>query len=111
MLGDKQILFTAIPAALSTVLPAGPLPSFPRKRESRGGLPRLRHYTAVPFGIPAYAGMTVAEPGITVALPIPPPGALTAAFYPFRLALINPRRPALRKGNAGRRVSLNRKTA
>ena len=60
-----------------------PPPSFPRKRESRGGLTRLRHYKAavftvipayagirrrwggkglvfsVPFGIPAYAGMTV----------------------------------------------------
>ena len=27
-------------------------PSFPRKRESRSGLPRLRHYTAVPSGFP-----------------------------------------------------------
>ena len=29
-----------------------PLPSFPRKREYRGGLPILRHYTAVPWGFP-----------------------------------------------------------
>ena len=59
--------------------PARPLPSFPRKRESRGDLTRLRHYKAVPpdsrlrgndgrgkaapFGIPAYAGMTVAGAG------------------------------------------------
>ena len=49
---------TVIPGGPFTVIP-GPLPSFPRKRESRGGLPRLRHYQAVPFGIPAYAGMTV----------------------------------------------------
>ena len=41
------------------LFPADPLPSFPRKRESRGGLPGIRHYKAVPFGIPAYAGMTV----------------------------------------------------
>ena len=40
------------------------LPSFPRKRESRGGLLRLRHYKPVPFWIPAYAGRTV-----TICLP------------------------------------------
>ena len=39
--------------------PDNPLLSFPRKRESRGGLPSVRHYKAVPFEIPAYAGMTV----------------------------------------------------
>ncbi len=39
----------------------------PRRRESRGGLPRLRHYKAIPFGIPAYAGMTVGAAGMTVA--------------------------------------------
>ena len=33
-------------------LTAAPRPSFPRKRESRGGLLRLRHYTAVPSGFP-----------------------------------------------------------
>ena len=31
-----------IPAALSTVIPAAPLPSFPRKRESRTVLPKDR---------------------------------------------------------------------
>jgi len=31
----------------------------PAQAESRGGLTKLRHYKAVPFGIPAYAGMTV----------------------------------------------------
>ena len=56
---------TVIPAPLyrpsrrfATVIP-GPLPSFPRKRESRGYLTSMRHYKAAPFGIPAYAGMTV----------------------------------------------------
>ena len=44
---------------------AYPLPSFPRKRESRGGLPRMRRHKAAPFGIPAYAGMTVVEPQAT----------------------------------------------
>ena len=39
------------------------LPSFPRKRESRGDLPGMRHHKAVPFGIPAYAGMTVGAAG------------------------------------------------
>ena len=34
-------------------------PSFPRKRESSGDLPDMRHHMAVPFGIPAYAGRTV----------------------------------------------------
>ena len=51
---------TVLPAPLPTVIPA-PQPSFPRKRESRGGLPRLRHYKAVPSWIPAYAGMTVGD--------------------------------------------------
>ena len=41
-------------------------PSFPRKRESRGCLPRLRRYRAVPFWIPAYAGMTVGDTEMTV---------------------------------------------
>ena len=44
---------------------AYPLPSFPRKRESRGCLPGMRHNKVVPFGIPAYAGMTVAKPQST----------------------------------------------
>ena len=39
------------------------LPSFPRKRESRRCLTSMRHYKAVPFGIPAYAGRTVAKGG------------------------------------------------
>ena len=47
-----------LPGRPLTVLPGLPLPSFPRKRESGGGLPGLRHHKTVPFGIPAYAGMT-----------------------------------------------------
>ena len=38
------------------------LPSFPRKRESGSGLPGMQRHKAVPFGIPAYAGMTVGQP-------------------------------------------------
>ena len=45
--------------------PRDPQPSFPRKRESHGGLTKVRHYKAVLCGIPAYAGMTVgARPGL-----------------------------------------------
>ena len=35
------------------------VPSFPRKRESGGGLGGKRIVFSIPFGIPAYAGMTV----------------------------------------------------
>ena len=42
---------------------AYPLPSFPRKRESSGGLSGMRRHKAAPFGIPAYAGMTVETGG------------------------------------------------
>ena len=48
--GTGHCIFTVIPA---------PLPSFPRKRESRGCLTRMWHNKAAPFGIPAYAGRTV----------------------------------------------------
>ena len=52
---------TVIPAQAGIRRPRPPPPSFPRKRESRGGLTRLRHYKAAPLGIPAYAGMTVGD--------------------------------------------------
>ena len=38
---------------------AAPLPSFPRKRESRTVLRQTIRSAARHFGIPAYAGMTV----------------------------------------------------
>ena len=71
------------------VFPGLPPPSFPRKRESSGCLPRLRHYKAVPFGIPAYAGMTVgrfvgymplswAAPGTAAGKGIYRPGGISA---------------------------------
>ena len=44
---------------IETVISGRPLPSFPRKRESSGCLSRPWCHKAVPFGIPAYAGMTV----------------------------------------------------
>ena len=40
-----------------------PLPSFPRKRESRIVLPKTGLLPIGPFGIPAYAGMTVERGG------------------------------------------------
>ena len=42
---------------------AGPLPSFPRKRESRTALPDDAVAAASNRGIPAYAGMTVGMAG------------------------------------------------
>ena len=48
-----------VETVLPTPLYSHPLPSFPRKRESTGCLPGMRHHKAVPFRIPAYAGMTV----------------------------------------------------
>ena len=74
---------TVIPAPLyrpsrrfATVIP-GPLPSFPRKRESRTALPYNAAYLSSNHGIPAYAGMTVERAaGMTVAaaarLSLPP---------------------------------------
>ena len=62
---DKQD-FISLPTVIPASLPSFPasLPSFPRKRESSGGLPRMRRHKAVPFWIPAYAGMTVTRPGM-----------------------------------------------
>ena len=57
-----------IPAP-QTVIPGGPychsrppLPSFPRKRESRTVMPKTGILTIGHFWIPAYAGMTVVGP-------------------------------------------------
>ena len=60
------------------------LPSFPRKRESRGCLPRLRHHKAVPFWIPACAGMTVLY-AIALSRPSPyrRPGITSSANRPM----------------------------
>jgi len=44
----------------TVIVLAGPLPSFPRKRESRTVLRQTSRIRARHFGIPAYAGMTVA---------------------------------------------------
>ena len=56
---------TVIPGGrLSTVIPAAPLPSFPRKRESRTVQPYDAALLASHRWIPAYAGMTVVEPGM-----------------------------------------------
>ena len=54
----------------------------------------MRHYKAIPFGIPTYAGMTVERPGITVAgrrdtRPTPP-----AQYTDFFSLVI---RPVIRK--------------
>ena len=51
--------------ALSSFPPL-PLPSFPRKRESRKSRLAVCLSLAVPFWIPAYAGMTVGGLGMTV---------------------------------------------
>ena len=48
---------------LSTVIPAAPLPSFPRKRESRTVLTYDAAVSAINREIPAYAGMTVRAAG------------------------------------------------
>ncbi len=45
---------------------AAPLPSFPRKRESGGSWGGKGLVFSVPFGIPAYAGMTVEAAEMTV---------------------------------------------
>ena len=54
---------TVLPAALSSfaaiVIPAAPLPSFPRKRESRTVLQKTGLLSIGHLGIPAYAGRTV----------------------------------------------------
>ena len=44
----------------------GPLPSFPRKRESRTALPYDAAAAASNRRIPAYAGRTVGRPGRTI---------------------------------------------
>ena len=51
-----------IPTGSSTVIPI-PLPSFPRKRESRTVLPYNAASLASNRRIPAYAGMTVGTDG------------------------------------------------
>ena len=49
-----------------------PPPSFPRKRESTDCLSGMRRYKVAPFGIPAYAGMTVSIPRSIPAVPSRP---------------------------------------